>query len=76
VRGEENWPRQAGPTRQRAREGGRAREGELTLTGGVRLSHGAGARARDMDGPIGLVWVAFSFSFFLNFLIPFPFLFL
>jgi hypothetical protein len=34
-----------------------------------------GARARDMAGPTGL-WAAFSFSFSLNFLIPFPFLFL
>jgi hypothetical protein len=41
ARGEENWRRQAGPTGQRAREG--VREGELPLTGGVRLSGGAGA---------------------------------
>jgi hypothetical protein len=40
--GEENRRRQVGPTRQRAREG--TREGELPLTGGVRLSGGAGAR--------------------------------
>jgi hypothetical protein len=43
-----------------------AREGELPLTGGV------ATRAR---GLVGLVWAAFSFSFSLNFLIPFPFLF-
>jgi hypothetical protein len=74
AREEENWHRQAGPIRQWAREG--AREGELPLTGGVRLSYGAGARARGLAGPTRLVWAAFSFSFSLNFLIPFPFLFL
>jgi hypothetical protein len=51
-----------------------AREGELPLTGEVRLSDGAGAWARGLARPTGLVWVAFSFSFSLNFLIPFPFL--
>jgi hypothetical protein len=49
-----------------------AREKELPLTGGVRLSGGAGARARGLAGP---VWDAFSFSFSLDFLIPFLFLF-
>jgi hypothetical protein len=46
ARGEENWHRQAGPTGQRAREGGRegGREGDLSLTGGVRLSDGADVR--------------------------------
>jgi hypothetical protein len=41
---------------EREREG--AREGELTLTGGVRLSDGAGARARGLaglSGPTGLL---------------------
>jgi hypothetical protein len=45
------------------------REGELPLT------DGAGMRARGLAVPNGLVWAAFSFSFSLNFLIPFPFLF-
>jgi hypothetical protein len=72
--GEENRRRQVGPTGQRERES--AREGELLLTGGVHLSDGAGARARGLAGPTRLVWVAFSFSFSLNFLIPFRFLFL
>jgi hypothetical protein len=57
------WRRQVGSTEQRAREGGRAR-GELPLTGGVRLSGGAGARPG---------WAAFSFSCSLDFLIPFLF---
>jgi hypothetical protein len=59
-------------------EGGRegAREGELPMTGGVRLSDGAGARARGLAGPTGQVWAVFSFSFSLDFLIPFLFLFL
>jgi VanZ family protein len=35
-----------------------------------------GGRARGLAGPTGLVWAVFSFSFSLNFLIPFPFLFL
>ena len=41
---------------EREREG--AREGELPLTGGVRLSGGAGTPARDLaglSGPIGLL---------------------
>jgi hypothetical protein len=58
---------------EREREG--AREGELPLTGGVRMSGRAGARARGLSGLSVLVWAAFSFSFSLNFLIPFPFLF-
>jgi hypothetical protein len=57
--------------RERERESARGR-GELPLTGGVRLSGGTGARARGLAGP---VWAAFSFSFSLDFLIPFPFLF-
>jgi hypothetical protein len=56
---------------ERGREG--ARKGELPLTGGIRLSE---ARARGLAGSTGLVWAAFSFSFSLKFLIPFPFLFL
>jgi hypothetical protein len=59
---------------ERGREG--AREGELPLTGEIRLSDGAGVRARGLAEPSGLVWAAFSFSFSLHFLIPFPFLFL
>jgi hypothetical protein len=55
---------------EREREG--AREGELPPTGGVRLSGGAGARARGLAGPAGLLS---PFSFSLNFLIPFLFLF-
>jgi hypothetical protein len=47
----------------------------LALTGGVRLSGAAGARAR-AAGPGGLVWARMAFSFFLNFLIAFRFLFL
>jgi hypothetical protein len=50
---------------EREREG--AHEGELSLTGGVRLSGGAGARPG---------WAAFQFSFSLDFLIPFLFRFL
>jgi hypothetical protein len=59
---------------ERGREG--AREGELPLIGGVRLSDGTGVRARGLAGPTGLVWASFSFYFSLNFLIPFPFHFL
>jgi hypothetical protein len=73
--GEKNWRRQIGPLgSERGREG--AREGELPLTGGVRLSDGAGARARGLAGPTWASWAALSFSFSLNFLISFPFLFL
>jgi hypothetical protein len=59
--------------RDREREG--AREGELPLTGGVRLSDGASARARGLAWPTWAGWAALSFSFSLDFLIPFPFLF-
>jgi hypothetical protein len=55
---------------EREREG--AHEGELPLTGGVRLSDGAGARPGWAD------WAGlgcFLLSFSLNFLIPFAFLF-
>jgi hypothetical protein len=58
---------------ERGMEG--AREGELPLTGGVRLSDGAGARARGLAGPAWAGWATLSFSFSLDFLIPFPFLF-
>jgi hypothetical protein len=58
---------------EREREG--AREGELPLTGGVRLSGGAGARARGLVGPTWAGWAAFPYSFSLDFLIPFSFLF-
>jgi hypothetical protein len=57
--GEGNWRQQIGPTplgSEREREG--AREGELPLTGGVRPSGGAGARAHDLaglSGPTGLL---------------------
>jgi hypothetical protein len=59
---------------EREREG--VREGELPLTGGVRLSGGAGARARDLAGPTWVGSAAFPFYFSLDFLIPFLFLFL
>jgi hypothetical protein len=58
---------------EREREG--ERERELPLTGGVRLSGGAGARARGLAGPSWAGWAAFPFSFSLDFLIPFLFLF-
>jgi hypothetical protein len=73
ARGEENWRRHAGPTGQRGREG--AREGELPLTVGSTCQT-ARARGRGLAGSTRLVWAAFSFSFSLDFLIPFPFLFL
>jgi hypothetical protein len=50
-----------------------ASEGELPLTGGVRLSDGAIVRARGQFGPARLLY---PFLFSLDFLIPFPFLFL
>jgi hypothetical protein len=59
---------------ERGREG--AREGELLLAGGVRMSDGAGAQACGLAGSTWAGWAAFPFSFSLNFLIPFPFLFL
>jgi hypothetical protein len=52
------------------REGTRER---LAPTDGVRLLGAAGARG---TGPDGLVWAEMAFSFSLDFLIPFPFLFL
>jgi hypothetical protein len=50
--------------------------GDLPLTGGVRLSGDAGAQARGLAGRTWAGWAALSFSFSLDFLIPFPFLFL
>jgi hypothetical protein len=59
---------------EREREG--ARERELPLTGRVRLSGSAGARARGLAGPSWAGWAAFPFFLFsLDFLIPFLFLF-
>jgi hypothetical protein len=57
------------------REGGSTREREVPLTGGSHLSGGAGARARGLAGPSWAGWAAFPFSFSLDFLIPFLFLF-
>jgi hypothetical protein len=57
------------------RERESARERGLPLTGGVRLSGGAGARARGLARPSWADWAAFPFSFPLDFLIPFLFLF-
>jgi hypothetical protein len=58
--------------RERKRESTRAKETSADRRGPpVR----GGRRARG-TGPGGLVWAAFPFSFSLNFLIPFPFLFL
>jgi hypothetical protein len=70
--GEGNRRRQLGPTGQRERE--RRVRGRLAPTGGVRLSGAPGTSAR-AAGPGGLVWAKLDFSFFLNFLIAFPFLF-
>jgi hypothetical protein len=75
--GEGNWRRQVGPSGQRARERESAcGRGDLSLIGGVRLSGGAGAQARGLAGPTWAGWAAFPFSFSLDFLIPFLFLFL
>jgi hypothetical protein len=68
---------QSGP---RGREiGGAASESAwergLPLTGGVHLSDGAGVRARVLAGPSWAGWAAFPFSFSLDFLIHFLFLF-
>jgi hypothetical protein len=48
---------------ERERKG--AHEGEPPLTGGVRMSGGAGVRARGLAGLNWAGWAAFSFSFFL-----------
>jgi hypothetical protein len=62
--------RSAPPGSEREREG--AHEGELSLTGGVRLSGGAGAWARGLAGPAGLLspllFSGFSNSFSISFL--------
>jgi hypothetical protein len=50
---------------EREREG--ARERELPLTGGVRLSGGAGARARGLAGPSWAGLGFFLFFFFSGF---------
>jgi hypothetical protein len=55
---------------EREKEGARER---LAPTGGVRLSGAAGARG---TGPSGLVWAEMAFLISLEFLMPFPFLFL
>jgi hypothetical protein len=71
--GEENWRRQAGPTRQRAMEGGRARG----RNDADRRDPPVRRRGRAGAAWLGrLVWATFSFSFSLDFLIPFPSLFL
>jgi hypothetical protein len=76
ARGRGNRRRQLGPTGQQAREREKRAWDSLSLTGGARLSGAAGARARArVAGPGGLVWAKMAFSFFLNFLIAFPFLF-
>jgi hypothetical protein len=56
---------------EQEREG--AREGELPLTGGVRLSGAADARARGLGWLSWAGGAAFSFYFSLDFLIPFLF---
>jgi hypothetical protein len=77
ARGRRNWHRQLGPTGQRARERERrVRERELPLTSGSHLSGGAGARAHGLSGPSWAGWAALAFSFSLDFLFAFPFLFL
>jgi hypothetical protein len=58
---------------ERKREG--TRERELPLTGRVRLSDGAGARALGLAGPSWAGLCCFLLFFFLDFLIPFLFLF-
>jgi hypothetical protein len=57
------------------RERESARERKPPLTGGARLSGGAGAWARSLAGPSWVVWAALRFSFSLDFLIPFLFIF-
>jgi hypothetical protein len=57
------------------RERESTQERGLPLTGGVRLSGDAGARARGLAGPSWAGLAAFVFSFSLDFLIPFLFLF-
>jgi hypothetical protein len=72
--GEENCADRLAPLgSEQEREG--AREGELPLTGGVRLSGGVGARARGQAGPSGPTGLFSPFLFLWIFLIPFLFLF-
>jgi hypothetical protein len=54
---------------------GSERERGLPLTGEVRLSGGAGVRARGLAGPSWADWAAFPFYFSLDFLYPFLFVF-
>jgi hypothetical protein len=56
------WPQLAESERESAR--GRR---DLPLTGGVRVSGGAGTRARGLAGPTWAGWDALSFSFFSEF---------
>jgi hypothetical protein len=58
------WRRQAGPTGQREREGVRACECGLALTGGVHLSGDTGAHARDL---VVLDWDAWTEMAFFHF---------
>jgi hypothetical protein len=58
------------------REGGKGARDRLSLTGGARLSGAAHARARGLTGSSWAGLGQNDFSFFLNFLIPFLFLFL
>jgi hypothetical protein len=70
VRGKQR--RLLGPIEQRERERG-VSVLELAPTGGTRLSDTGGTPAR--AGFIGLAWAEMAFSFFLQFLLPFPFVF-
>jgi hypothetical protein len=65
--------RQLDPTEQRESKGVSALG--LAPTGGARLSGTKGALARAWTGLIGLVWAEMAFSFFLEFLLPFLFIF-
>jgi hypothetical protein len=65
------WPHWAASERER-----RVRGRELLLTSGSHLVGGAGSRARGLARPSWVSWAALPFSFSLDFLIAFPFLFL
>jgi hypothetical protein len=71
--GEDNWRRQPGPTGQR--EGESKRAGEETVVDRWRppVRRHRRATPTGLDGP---AWAALAFSFSLDFLIAFPFLFL
>jgi hypothetical protein len=58
------------------REGGKGVQDRLPLTGVAHLLGVAGARTRGMNGPSWAGLGQNGFSFFLNFLIPFLFIFL